>query len=302
MARKLIVLQSIFLLFFTVSCNNAGKPKTISLEKTEKVELEAAKENPLRVAIGNTITQKEAFVYYKPLLDYVGKRLDRPIKILVKESYAEINRLMGLSEVDVAFVSSKAYIDGYTDYKIQLLAAPQIEGRTQYYSYIIVPESSHAKDFKELQGKTFAFVDPMSSSGSLVPHSMLTNMGEKPDFYFKKYIYTYAHDNSVKMVAQKIVDGAAVSSIVWKYLNQTDPELTAKTRVIEKAPAYAMPPVVVRPNLDPALKQKLKEIFLEMHNDKKGKRILKEIKTDKYVVVENSDYDPIRELEQWIVE
>lgn len=302
MARKLIILQCIFLIFFTVNCDNAGKTRKISLEKTEEIKLEAATENPLRVAIGNTITQKEAFVYYKPLLDYVGKRLNKPVKILVKESYAEINRLMGLSEIDAAFVSSKAYVDGYNDYKIQLLAAPQIDGKTQYYSYIIVPEDSHVRNFKELQGKTFAFVDPMSNSGSLVPYSMLTSMGEKPDFYFKKYIYTYAHDNSIKMVAQKIVDGAAVSSIVWKYLNQINPELTAKTKVIEKSPAYAAPPVVVRPNLDPEVKQKLKEIFLGIHENAKGEKILKEMKIDKYVVMENSAYDPIRELEQWIVE
>lgn len=299
MLRKLVVLQSVLLIFFVISCDN---PKKVSLEKTEEVKQGATGENPLRVAIGNTITQREAFVYYKPLLDYIEKKLNKPIKILVKESYAEINRLIGLNEIDVAFVSSKAYVDGYNDHKVQLLAAPQIDGKAEYCSYIIVPDDSPVKTFKELRGKTFAFVDPMSNSGSLVPHSMLTSMGEKPDFYFKRYIYTYAHDNSIKMVAQKIVDGAAVSNIVWKYLNQTNPELTAKTMVIERSPAYAMPPVVVRPNLDNELKEKLKEVFLGMHTDKKGKKILKEVMVDKYVVVKNSDYDPIRELEEWVVE
>ncbi|MDD5772037.1 MAG: phosphate/phosphite/phosphonate ABC transporter substrate-binding protein [bacterium] len=301
MLKKLVVLQYICLIFFLVSCNNVKKSKEISLEKTEEIKLEVAKEAPLRIAIGNTITQKEAFAYYKPLIDYIGKRLEKPVKIVVKESYAEINRLMGLDEIDVAFLSSKAYVDGYDDYKIQILAVPQIKGVVEY-SYIIVPISSPIKNFKELQGKTFAFVDSMSNTGKLVPHSMLTSMGEKPDFYFKKYIYTYAHDNSIKMVAQNIVDGAAVSSVVWEYLNQTDPELTAKTKIIEKSPPYAMPPVVIRPNYDPEMKKKLKKILLEIHNDEKGKEILNKMKIDKFVPIANSAYDSIRKLKEWIME
>lgn len=302
MLKKLVVLQSICLIFFLVCCNNVEKSKEISLEKTEEVKLEVAKEKPLRIAIGNTFTQKEEFAYYKPLIDYVGKTLDKPVKILVKESYAEINRLMGLDEIDVAFLSSKAYVDGYDDNKIQLLAIPQINGATNEFSYIIVPIDSQIQNFKQLQGKTFAFVDSMSNSGKLVPHSMLTTMGEKPDFYFKKYIYTYAHDSSIKMVAQKIVDGAAVSSIVWEYLNQTNPELTARTRIIEKSPPYAMPPVAVRPNLDPEMKKKLKKLLLDVHNDEKGQEILKKMKIEKYVIIQNQAYDPIRKLKEWIME
>ncbi|MEW6086964.1 MAG: phosphate/phosphite/phosphonate ABC transporter substrate-binding protein [bacterium] len=302
MLRKLVVLQSICLIFFVVNCNNFKKSKVISLEKTEEIKLEVAKEKPLWIAIGNTITQKEEFAYYKPLIDYIGKKLDKPVKILVKESYAEINRLMGLDEIDVAFLSSKAYVDGYDDNKIQLLAIPEINGKTNEYSYIIVSVDGKIKNFKQLQGKTFAFVDLMSNSGKLVPHSMLTNMGEKPDFYFKKNIYTYAHDNSIKMVAQKIVDGAAVSSVIWEYLNQTNPELTAKTSIIEKSPPYGMPPVVVRPNFDPEIKKKLKQILLEIHTDEKGREILGNMKIDKFVSVENSAYDSIRKLKEWIME
>ena len=301
MLKKLVVLQSVCLAFFLACCNNVEKSKKISLEQKEEIKQEVIKEKPLYIAIGNTVTQKEAYVYYKPLIDYIGIKLEKPVKILVKESYAEINRLMDLDEIDVAFLSSKAYVDGYDNYKIQILAVPQIGGIVQY-SYIIVPKDSTVNSFKELKGKTFAFVDSMSNTGKLVPHGMLTNMGEKPDFYFKKNIYTYAHDNSIKMVAQRIVDGAAVSSIVWEYLNKTNSELTSKTKIIHKSPPYAMPPVVVRPNLDPEMKKKLKKILLEMDNDEKGKSILNKMKIEKYVSVENSAYDEIRKLKQWIME
>lgn len=301
MLRKSVALQAVCLLLFLAGCSNVERSDKISLEKTEEIKLEVATEKPLRIAIGNTITQKEAFAYYKPLIDYIGKKLEKPVKILVKESYAEINRLMGLDEIDVAFLSSKAYVDGYDDYKIQILAVPQING-TSEYSYIIVPRDSPVTSFKELHGKIFAFVDSMSNTGKLVPHSMLTSMGEKPDFYFKKYINTYAHDNSIKMVAQKIVDGAAVSSVVMEYINYSHPELTAKTRIIEKSPPYAMPPVAVRPNLDPELKKNLKKILLEAADDENGKEILKNMKIEKYVFMENSAYDPIRRLKEWIME
>jgi phosphonate transport system substrate-binding protein len=183
---------------------------------------------------------------------------------------------------------------------MELLAAPQAYGGTVYYSYIIAAKDGPLQSFENLRGKTFAFTDPLSNSGKLVPTYLLARMNETPETFFKKFIYTQSHDKAIQAVAQGLVDGAAVDSLIWEYLNRTDPRFTSKTRIIKKSPPYGIPPFVVRPGLDPATKKSLKAIFLNAHKDEQGRKILKGMMVDKFVVIDDSAYNSIREMTAWI--
>jgi phosphonate transport system substrate-binding protein len=302
--RIYILLCLILMMAVVAGCSNDDTPRKINLEAVEsfqKVEKQTA-DRPVRIAVGGMITPREGFVYYHKFLQYIGKKLNRHVEFVDRESYAEINDLLKTGDVDVAFVCGGPYVDGREDFGMELLAAPVAYGEAVYYSYIIVAKGSPVRSFLELRGKKFAFTDPMSNSGKLVPTYMLAMMNETPDTFFGSYIFSRTHDNAIRAVAQGIVDGAAVDSLVWEYLNRTDPELTSRTRIIEKSPPYGIPPVVVRPGLDPGLKQDLKNIFLNIHNDKKGKQILGKMMIDKFIPAKDGAYDSIREMKAWIAE
>lgn len=113
-------------------------------------------------------------------------------------------------------------------------------------------------------------------------------------------IYTKSHDNSIKAIAQKIVDGAAVDHLIWEYLNVTNSQFTSQTKVIKKLGPFAIPPIVVRPDYNPEIKEKIKETFLNMHKDPSGKIILKKIFIDRFTVIDDNAYGSIREMEQWL--
>jgi len=303
MLRRILTLGFISLIFITItSCSQKDKAKKISLEKREvmKVKEEQHREKPLRIAVGSMITPREGFAYYKQLVDYIGEKLTRPVEFVDRENYAEINGLIKSGNIDVAFVCGRPYVDGHDDFGMELLVAPQTYGETVYYSYIIVSNDSPYESFEELRGKSFAFADPMSNSGKLVPTYMLAKMGETPDSYFQKYVYTYAHDKSIRTVANGIVDGAAVASLVWEYLNHTNPEFTSKTRVIEKSLPYGIPPVVVHPDLEQQLKEKIRRILLNAHKDEKGREILQRMMIDKFVLIDDSAYDSIRQMKSFL--
>ncbi len=283
-------------------CSNSGTSKKISLEKREVTPLRAdgREERPLRIAVGGMITPREGFVYYREFIDYVGEKLNKPVEFVDRENYDEVNLLMKSGQIDVAFVCSGPYVDGHDEFGMELLAAPQAYQKTVYYAYIIVAKDSPITSFKALRGKTFAFADPLSNTGKIVPEYMLSKMHETPETFFKKVIYTYAHDKSIKAVAQGVVEGASVDSLVWEYLNRVHPELTAKTKIIEKSPPYAIPPVTVHKGLDPSLKKGLRAIFLNAHRDERGKELLDKMMIDKFVMVEDSAYDSVREMKSWI--
>jgi len=302
------VLKKIFLIVFILvvagisNCSKKEEPKKISLEKREPIALpiEKQSEKHIRIAVGGMITPKEGLAYYRHFLDYIEEKLGKEVDFVDRDDYAEINDMLRDGGLDAAFICSGPYVDGHKEFGLELLAAPQAYGGTVYYSYIIVAKSSTIKKFDDLRGKSFAFTDPLSNTGKLVPTYMLAKMKETPETFFGRYIFTSAHDKSIKAVAQGVVDGAAVDSLIWEYADRTNPEFTSKTRIILKSPPYAIPPVAVSGTLDPQIKEKLKQILLNAHNDSKGRELLNKMMIDKFVVVEDRAYDSIREMKYWL--
>ncbi|CEP69278.1 Phosphonate-binding periplasmic protein [Moorella glycerini] len=179
---------------------------------------------------------------------------------------------------------------------MELVAAPEFDGRAAYASYIIVPASSPAKNFYDLEGKRFAFSDPMSMSGRLVPLYYITQRGKTAETFFRNYIFTYSHDKSIRAVADGLVDGAAVDSLVFAAFAKKHPEIIAKVKVVQRSEDFMSPPVVMRPTLDPALKEKITSTFLKMHETEAGRRILAELGIERFVAITDEAYNPVREI------
>jgi phosphonate transport system substrate-binding protein len=252
----------------------------------------------LRIAVSAIISPDETLVYYQDMFDYLSLKMDVPVKLVQRKTYQEVNDLVRKNSVDAAFVCSLAYIDGKDQFGMELLAVPIVRGEPRYYSYIIVPEDSSISSLEELKGKTFAYTDPLSNSGKLSPEYMIAKIGENPETFFKLTFFTYSHDKSIQAVAEKMVEGAAVDSLVWDFKNATDPRFTSRTRIISKSPPYGIPPLVVSKDIDPVLKEKLSKILLQMHEDKKGKEILDRIMIDRFSGANDSLYNSVRDMKK----
>lgn len=250
----------------------------------------------LRVGMAGIVTPTLTLQYYRELVIFMGRELGRQATLVMRPTYTEVNGLIRRRQVDVSFVCSLSYVEGNDNSSMELLVAPLMNGRTVYYSYLIVPHDSTSTSYADLRQGVFAFTDPLSNSGHLAPAYHLALLGETSESFFSRYIYTYSHDNSIIAVANRLADGAAVDSLVYDQLSITNPELVSKTRVIARWGPYGMPPVVVHPGLDPRLKEQLRTFFLNMHNSTTGVRILHSMGIDRFVIVEDDDYDSIREM------
>lgn len=138
---------------------------------------------------------------YQSLLDYLSAQLHRPVESVQRRTYAEVNDLVESGDVDVAFVCTSAYIAGYDRFGMELLAAPQVNGETVYYSLLIVPVDSPAQTLADLRGKVFAFTDPMSNTGRMYPTFLVNQLGNTPEEFFTRTFFTYSHDDAIRAVA-----------------------------------------------------------------------------------------------------
>lgn len=301
--KRLLAIALLWLALLTGCARNIAT-KSIRLAEVEEPRRgesfvrEAAKpgEQVLRVAVASVISPKGTITSYSDLVSYLGRRLQMRAELVQRASYVETNDLVRQGKVDVALVCSGAYVAGSRDGSMELLVAPQVSGRTVYYSYIIVPKESPVQEIRQLRGKVFAFTDPLSNTGRLAMVYLLHQMGERPETFFQKVIYTYSHDNSLKAVADRLVDGAAVDSLVYHFALAREPSLEEKIRVIHQSPPYGIPPVVVPSRLDPERKSRLRQIFLTMHQDPEGQAILANLMIDRFVLLDDSAYASIREM------
>jgi len=251
---------------------------------------------PLRVAIAAVISPKGTLESYSPLLNYLEEKLNRPVELIQRRTYLEINDLIEHGEVDLAFVCTSAYIQGHDTFGMELLVAPQVDGKTTYNSLLIVPTDSAAQSMDDLRGKVFAFTDPISLSGRVYPTYYLQQLGFTPEEFFARTFFTYSHDEAIRAVASGLADGAAVDSLVYEFALARDPSLKDKVRVIHTSPDFGIPPVVVSPFTRPQVRAELQALLLGMADDPAAQEALSIIGIERFVLIEDSAYDGVRVL------
>ncbi|MGD9055841.1 MAG: phosphate/phosphite/phosphonate ABC transporter substrate-binding protein, partial [Desulfobacterales bacterium] len=250
--------------------------RVVDFSKTVVVEQPGKQptQNPaFRMAVAAMISPKDTFIYYRQLLEYIGQNLGREVQFIQRKTYGEINELLGNGQIDLAFICSGPYVVGKEKFGFELLATPEVQKSHFYQSYLIVNKDSPYQNIEDLRGKIFAFTDPDSNTGKLVPTYWISQMGERPETFFSKTIYTYSHDNSILAVAKSLVDGAAIDSLIWEYYHLKNPIFTSQTRIIRKSELYGIPPIVASSNLAQDLKDQIRQVLFSMHRDLRGQKI-----------------------------
>jgi phosphonate transport system substrate-binding protein len=248
------------------------------------------------------ISPKETIGYYRQVLDYIGQHLGKPVLLIQRKTYAEINELFGKDQIDLGFICSGPYATQKQEYGFELLATPWVNGSPYYHSYLIVNKDSEITTLEGLRGKVFAFTDPDSNSGKLVPVYWLAKLGETPENFFEKTLYTYSHDNSILAVAKGLVDGACVDSLIWEYYNRKNPIFTSKTRIIKKSEPYGIPPLVASTHTPEFLRQQARKLLVTMHHDREGQAILKELMIDRFEPGQEKWYQSIRKMREAVIQ
>lgn len=116
----------LLLALLLMSCTTASQAPAISLSALSPLPAQPATAVvPLRVSVAAVISPRGTAESYQPLLAYLSAKLNRPVELEQRRTYAETNNLVEQGQVDLAFVCTSAYIAGHDAFDMELLAAPQ---------------------------------------------------------------------------------------------------------------------------------------------------------------------------------
>jgi phosphonate transport system substrate-binding protein len=295
------ILISFISVLLLVACSkkHGTEPRTIHLESNKKQLVNSQKltdDGTLHVAIATMISPQRTFNLYIDLVEYISKKINIPVTFVQRKSYQEVNELLVNGYLDLAFICSGAYVEAVKSGKMEIIAVPVVNGKPYYYSYLIVPASMEFKSMKDLMDKRFAFVDPLSNTGRFYPLYLIKLEGLNPATFFKEFIYSHSHDRSIEMVAQGIVDGAAVDSMVWEYYVKTHPEVKERVKVVMRSEPFGIPPFVSTSATDRRIRNEIRDVMLNMNSDERGRNILSSLGIDRFERADDSLYDSIRRM------
>lgn len=227
--------------------------------------------------------------------EYLERRLGRPVAFVPRNSYRETMDLLRLEKLDFAWISDYPYV--HLGKQVRLLAVPIYRGRSLFRAYLIVPASDrHTSSILQLKGRVFAYADPYSNTGYLVPRYQLHQAGEDPARFFRKTFFTYSHRHLVRAIAIGLAHGASVDSYVWDTLSRIQPDVAARTRIAAQSEDFGFPPLVAKRSVSTADFSAMQRVLLGMADDADGRALLARFALDGFSEGDDKLYRGVAEM------
>ncbi len=226
---------------------------------------------------------------------YLEKQLERPVVFIQRDSYRETMDLINKGKLDFAWICDYPYV-ALGD-AVRLLAVPSYQQHPLYRSYLIVPsKDTTTKSILDLKGKVFAYADPHSNTGYVVPRHVLKKEKIDANTFFKKTFFTWSHSKAIRAVASGLAQGAAIDSYVWESLQKVDPQLVAKTRIVWKSESFGFPPIVADRSVSSADFDAFQNALFQMKDDPAGRALLDKLNLDGFVAGTPKLYEGVADM------
>lgn len=228
------------------------------------------------------------------ILDIVAKHTGMKIDTFVGSDYNATIEALRAGHVDVALLGPFSYVLATTVAPVEAFAVT-VTARTMqpsYQSIIIAAKDSPINSLADLKGRTFAFVDPGSTSGFMVPSAAFIKAGITPEKDFKQVMYSGGHDATIVSVGSGKVDAGAVADRIYERGCAKGLADCNKLKVIWTSPAIPNDPLLYRKTLSEDMKKRIRDAFFSVKNLAFG-----EMGTvARFDPASDKDYDPLREI------
>ncbi len=257
-------------------------------------------ERPITVGFVPSENMEEVTKNAQPLVEMLTKSIGKEVKPFIATDYTGIVESFRAGKLDIAFLTPAAYVMANNEAGVKVILKAVRNGKAVFYSAIITRKDSGINKLEDFKDKSFSFGDALSTSGHIFPKKLFLDKGIDPKVAFKNVIYSGGHDATVLAVFNKKVDGGATFS------NDTGGNNGAWTQFLKpeeaeqiKAIAFSDPMpsdnVCISKDIDPKIAEKLEKSFLEMSNDKEGKKLFQNLyRIDGFITATDQDYEPVR--------
>ncbi|NJM98274.1 MAG: phosphonate ABC transporter substrate-binding protein [Phormidesmis sp. RL_2_1] len=262
----------------------------------------------LEFGIISTESQDNQKPKWEPFIAAMSEALGRDVKASYATDYAGVIEAMGAGKVQMAWYGGKSYIEAAERSDAEAFAQTVgSDGSKGYYAYLITnKENPILSDIDTAAGDgdqyvvknaanlTFAFNDPNSTSGFLVPsYYVFAQNDVNPEQAFKELIFAGSHEATALAIANNQVDVATNNSESLVEVEKNDPEAFENIQIIWTSPEIPSDPIAYRKDLPDCLKTEIKDFFYGY----KDEAILGPLEWSGFDEADDATWNTVRELE-----
>ena len=287
--KILLFYCSLILAIFLGGCNKQKPPLGSDKNPIKFVLLPSADTKLL--------TQKSVFIQR-----YLESKTSYKYKFVVPTNYIATVEAFGTKRADVAYMNTVGYIIAHDRFKVEARLTSERYGLTTYQAQIIAKANGPIKSLADIEGKTFAYVDPISTAGYIIPAKLFEDLKIKPS----KTVFAQRHDNVVTMVYQGQVDAGAT----WysppingkiqdarKLVKTQYKDIENKVKIIHLTDPLPNDPIVFRADMPEKIKIDTINALLSYLTTKEGKDVFMELLSITGLMrCSDSRYDYVRNI------
>ncbi len=226
-----------------------------------------AKTDVLKFSIVPAEDQASMSRVWQPLLDDLQKQTGLKVEPSFASNYMGVIEAMRFNQVQVGWFSALPALEAVNRANAEVLGRIVDKGGDGgvYESVLITRKGSGITLDSLLKcGKRYNFGlgDPNSTSGTLAPLAYLfAPRGIDPTACFKT-VRSASHQANLIGVGYGTVDVATANTVTLVYARRQNPEIADRIEVIWKSPPLPESSILLRKDLDPKVKDKLKRFFM----------------------------------------
>ena len=245
-----------------------------------------------------------------PFADYLSEKLGMDVEVTLATDYSTIVEAMASGKVDLGIMPPAAYVQARNLDAAEALLSSQLVAYDEdteqpledtytstFKGEVLVKADSDMKSLEDLKGKKIATLSPNSASGYIYPVAEMKDLGIDP---LTDCTLTTVNDIPSEITA--VLNGQQDACFVFQGARYvfaskfSDYDLFKDLKVLYLTEGdIPNDAIAVQPSMDDELKDKIKEVFLNMADDEEGKDAMSLWGHTGYGEADEAAYDTIEE-------
>ncbi len=279
----------------------------LSLAGCDKGDSLAPVDAPERITFSILSAQGEASAapLWQPLLEDMSRAIGVPVEPHFASNYSALVEDMRQGRSQAAWFSAQPAIEAMETAEAEIIARTvSRDGGDSYRATLIVKRGAGVTlDDVLACGRRlrFGLGDASSTSGTLAPMTFLFNPRDiEPEECFSA-VRRGNHETNAMEVAAGVLDVSTSNSVTVAELRRRNPAVADQIEEIWRSPPIPEGGIVIREDLDPALKEKIRSFFLTYGQGKgveaeRQQRVLAALNYSRFSAADDNYLDPVREL------
>lgn len=247
----------------------------------------------------------------QPLLDYVVPRMAdvgiREGRILMARDRKQMESYLRRGRVDWVTETAATAMQLQLGAGAEPLLLTERSGVSRYRTVFIARTDSGIVSLDDLKGRSIAFQNPNSTSAYYVPALSLIERGlpmeillsprDRPVADSIGYLFARSELNLSTWVHKRLVDAGAMSNLDWRSPQRIPDLYRRDMMVFHETPEYPRALEMVRADMAPEVKARLREVLIEAASDPDASEaMLRFFKTTRFLPLTDEDQRTLARL------